>query len=131
MGNTTVRSGSATVTISGLDEVIRDASRPLIPVVVDESRPRLQRILDAARRDWPVRTGRSRASLELRETQSEARVSTTIGSDVWYAGDVHPARDPRRSWDTLVVVPVLVTRRLIELALPRRLERDVQRAVGG
>lgn len=110
MGRLVYRSGGVAVAYSDvLDRVARAAIERAAPGVLQAMERELGEVHEAARRDWPVRTGRSRDGLVLDSAldPTTGRLRVSIRNDVPYAIYIKPKKlyGATTAWERYVRKP--------------------------
>ena len=110
---------SGSVTVSRSDALERVAARAdsAVPRAARRAvRGHLEPLVDRARGGWPVKTGRSRAGLNVEdEGEAGAKPINRVG----YAVDVHRAGIRQSAWEELVRRPLFASRDELRDALRR------------
>ena len=106
---TRFREGNVTVELTGdLEKLALEAVDRLLPGVREQMEANARDIWNSARGEWPVKSGRSRAGLELLTEIRDDAVLVKILNDVPYAVYVRP-RDwfgVTTAWARLVKTPM-------------------------
>jgi hypothetical protein len=125
MGSTRYRSGPVTVTLEGVDEVVR-AAEAAAHETERTIRDWTADVVRRARALWPVRTGASRAGLGTRDTPR----GSAIVDDVAYVLDVRPPGGERGdAWRLWVEGPVGAELARTEAAAAGAVDKAFGRAV--
>ena len=88
MGRLRAKAGKVTVEYDDvLDRLYRAAAERLAPGLLDACERKMEAVRDAAASAWPVKTGRSRAGLEVVSSidANSGRLTVQIRNDVVYA----------------------------------------------
>lgn len=105
----TARSGTVTLTITGLDRLGAEWAAIADAAAADELGRAATGILDAAEAAWPVRTGASRDALGRGEVVRRGHVAAVEVVDaIGYGTEVpyRPAGDGALAWEVLVTEPL-------------------------
>jgi hypothetical protein len=118
MGEIHAREGNVSVKMSGtLADIARRAVEKVLPGVLARLEAEARAVGEQARADWPVRTGVSRAGLEVRTVIDLGRseVRAEIANEVPYAPFIRPLAlyGTTTAWAAYVRVPrVKIQKRL-------------------